>query len=489
MTPETHLRARRHADHRLLPADRRDRAARSRCRRSPSRAPARATRRPGRCGVTTSRSRCRWTPACGGAATSSRRCGPRSGPTARASTSRHTPRATPSPSVHLRAEQVVDWATRGGAAALGRDDLGRLEPGEKADVVLIKNDDSPVSFPLLNPYGHVAFQSQRGDVHTVIVDGRVVKHEHRAGRARRGRGARGPSRPPSSYLRPTHGRGGRGPPGMNPEMPEDDEVLDNPYQYTEYKSDATHGARGHHVRRARVRGLDGSPRARRRRMAGRGSGPDFVEALARGLDVLACFDAAAPDACRSPRWRRPTGLARPTARRLLLTLEELGFVRSDGGGVRADAEGARRSGRRTSRRWVCGRSPVRTSRRWSARTGESSSMAQLDGSRHRLRGAGLGAQDHRAAGRHRHPLPGAADLAGQGAARRAHPRRARRRPGPAEPRPGSRTTSVGPTTSSAPELIRGPGPRLGARRRGARARCALDRRPRPRRRRRTCGPR
>ena len=61
-------------------------------------------------------------------------------------------------------------------------------PGAKADVVLIKNDHSPVSFPLLNPYGHVAFQAQRGDVHTVLVDGRVVKSEGRlvgfdAGRA------------------------------------------------------------------------------------------------------------------------------------------------------------------------------------------------------------------------------------------------------------------------------------------------------------------
>ena len=44
-------------------------------------------------------------------------------------------------------------------------------PAQKADVVLIKNDHSPVSFPLLNPYGHVAFQAQRGDVHTVLVDG------------------------------------------------------------------------------------------------------------------------------------------------------------------------------------------------------------------------------------------------------------------------------------------------------------------------------
>lgn len=32
--------------------------------------------------------------------------------------------------------------------------------------------------------------------------------------------------------------------GMNPDLPSDDEVLDNPYQYTNYKSDSTHGARG-----------------------------------------------------------------------------------------------------------------------------------------------------------------------------------------------------------------------------------------------------
>jgi hypothetical protein len=32
--------------------------------------------------------------------------------------------------------------------------------------------------------------------------------------------------------------------GMNPELPADDKVLDNPYQYTEYRSDSTRGARG-----------------------------------------------------------------------------------------------------------------------------------------------------------------------------------------------------------------------------------------------------
>src|SRR6478609_8232168 len=45
---------------------------------------------------------------------------------------------------HLRAEQVVDWATRGGSRALQMDGLiGSLEQGKKADVVLVKNDASP----------------------------------------------------------------------------------------------------------------------------------------------------------------------------------------------------------------------------------------------------------------------------------------------------------------------------------------------------------
>jgi len=80
---------------------------------------------------------------------------------------------------HLRAEQVVNWATLGGAQALGMDSfIGSITPGKKADLVLIKNDQSPVMFPLLHPYGHVVFQAGRGDVHTVMVDGKVVKYDH-----------------------------------------------------------------------------------------------------------------------------------------------------------------------------------------------------------------------------------------------------------------------------------------------------------------------
>ena len=137
----------------------------------------------------------------------------------------------------LRAEQVVDWATRGGAAALRRDDLGSLEIGQTADVVLIRNDNSPVSFPLLNPYGHVVFQAQRGDVHTVLVGGRVVKHEHRLVDADLP-GVRAQIDQTVEHLRSTLGEEAWAA-GMNPALP-DEEVLDNPYQYTSYRSDSTH---------------------------------------------------------------------------------------------------------------------------------------------------------------------------------------------------------------------------------------------------------
>ena len=113
-------------------------------------------------------------------------------------------------------------------------------------------------------------------------------------------------------------------------------------------------------------------------MAGRGVGPDFVEALARGLDVLACFDADHRSMTLS-EVATAAGLARPTARRLLLTLQELGFVRSSGGAFTL-----------TPKVLSLGMAYIGALGLWEiarphledlvARTGESSSMAQLDGS-------------------------------------------------------------------------------------------------------------
>src|SRR5215210_5652359 len=113
-------------------------------------------------------------------------------------------------------------------------------------------------------------------------------------------------------------------------------------------------------------------------MAGRGEGPDFVEALARGLDVLTCFDADHRSMSLS-EVATAAGLARPTARRLLLTLQELGFVRSCGGAFAL-----------TPKVLTLGMAYVGALGLWDiarphlqalvTRTGESSSMAQLDGS-------------------------------------------------------------------------------------------------------------
>jgi 5-methylthioadenosine/S-adenosylhomocysteine deaminase len=140
---------------------------------------------------------------------------------------------------HLRADQVVEWATLGGAKALGLGDtIGSLEPGKKADVVLIKNENSPTMFPLLNPYGHVALQAQRGDVHTVVVNGRVVKHEHRLVDVDLAK-ARQSVESTVEYLQTTLGPEAWAA-GMNPEIPET-KILDNPYQYTEFRTASTHG--------------------------------------------------------------------------------------------------------------------------------------------------------------------------------------------------------------------------------------------------------
>lgn len=109
---------------------------------------------------------------------------------------------------------------------MGRDaHLSRLQPGYLADVILIKNYDSRVSFPLLNPYGRVAFQAERGDVHTVIVNGRVVKRDHRLLGIDLGH-ARASIDETVDHLRSTLGEQAWQA-GMHPEVPET-RVLDNP---------------------------------------------------------------------------------------------------------------------------------------------------------------------------------------------------------------------------------------------------------------------
>ena len=323
--------------------------------------------------------------------------------------------------------------------ALGRDDLGQLAAGKKADVVLIKNDHSPVSFPLLNPYGHVAFQAQRGDVHTVVVDGHVVKHEGRLV------GADLPAirtavESTVDFLVSTIGEEAwKG--GMNPDLPSDG-VLDNPYQYTDYKSDATREARGtmfgdpgSELLEWRV--ADTDPTSSRRSRAGSTS----FAALGSTDGALTLAEVAGA-----------ADLARPTARRLLLTLEELGYVRVGDGTYQPHARGCSRSGWRTSARRDSGTSPARTWRTSSSRTGESSSMAQLDGSDivyvARVSVPKIIALRVEIGTR----VPGGADLAGEGAAGGAAARPGRADAGRSPARPACRRTSAAAWSSCHDEL-------------------------------------
>ena len=60
-----------------------------------------------------------------------------------------------------------------------------------------------------------------------------------------------------------------------------------------------------------------------------GHGPDFVQSLERGLAVIRAFGPETPQLTLS-EVARATGLTRAAARRFLLTLAELGYVRADG---------------------------------------------------------------------------------------------------------------------------------------------------------------
>jgi IclR family transcriptional regulator, pca regulon regulatory protein len=64
--------------------------------------------------------------------------------------------------------------------------------------------------------------------------------------------------------------------------------------------------------------------------AARTRSSDYVQSLERGLAVIRAFDAESPELTLSDV-ARGTGLSRAAARRFLLTLVELGYVRADNG--------------------------------------------------------------------------------------------------------------------------------------------------------------
>jgi IclR family pca regulon transcriptional regulator len=113
-------------------------------------------------------------------------------------------------------------------------------------------------------------------------------------------------------------------------------------------------------------------------MPRRDAAPDFIEAIARGLDVITAFRPGRPTMALS-EIAAATGLARPTVRRILVTLEALEYVRPSEGGYTL-----------TPRVLELGLTYVQAMGLWDVahphlerlvdQTHESSSIAQLDGS-------------------------------------------------------------------------------------------------------------
>src|SRR5579862_3180562 len=79
----------------------------------------------------------------------------------------------------LNAKAVVEMATIDGARALHMEkEIGSLEPGKKADVILISLDE-PNAVPMYDVYAQIAYALKGSDVETVVIGGRVVMRDRK----------------------------------------------------------------------------------------------------------------------------------------------------------------------------------------------------------------------------------------------------------------------------------------------------------------------
>lgn len=79
----------------------------------------------------------------------------------------------------IRSREALGWATVGGAQALGMaDTIGRLKPGFKADLIMLRSGDLNL-FPVHDPVYAAVEQAHAGNVDTVMVDGVLRKQAGR----------------------------------------------------------------------------------------------------------------------------------------------------------------------------------------------------------------------------------------------------------------------------------------------------------------------
>jgi 5-methylthioadenosine/S-adenosylhomocysteine deaminase len=79
----------------------------------------------------------------------------------------------------LPAQQVVDMATIGGARAIHmEEEIGSLESGKKADLILV-DTTAPHATPMYNVYSELVFALKASDVRTVVIGGKVIMEDRK----------------------------------------------------------------------------------------------------------------------------------------------------------------------------------------------------------------------------------------------------------------------------------------------------------------------
>ncbi|TMA43436.1 MAG: hypothetical protein E6J81_16060 [Deltaproteobacteria bacterium] len=79
----------------------------------------------------------------------------------------------------LNARQALELATIGGAGALHMEaEIGSLEPGKKADLIILSLN-VPHAVPLYDLYGQIVYALKASDVETVVVGGRPLMQNRR----------------------------------------------------------------------------------------------------------------------------------------------------------------------------------------------------------------------------------------------------------------------------------------------------------------------
>lgn len=76
------------------------------------------------------------------------------------------------------AADVFNAATLGGARAIGRDDLGRIAPGAKADLLFF-DAESLFMVPLRDPVKNIVYSAQAEDLADVMINGTIVLRDRR----------------------------------------------------------------------------------------------------------------------------------------------------------------------------------------------------------------------------------------------------------------------------------------------------------------------